>query len=239
MREVFAKDVWGTFAAIRKMGLRHVELAGFYGQTPKELKQGLDKLGIKVSGSHMGFDAFAKDMAKTIEDHKVLECEWVILPWISETTVKEGWAAFGKQVEPFGEQLGKHGMKFAYHNHAFEFRTGRYLDLWKSTDPTKVYAQLDIGWVHNAGDDPVRWLKVLEGRVPLVHLKDFADDPNKMHVLAGKGGVKWDEVLPACKRAGVKYGVIEMDDPPGDPVEDTRYCLDFFRAKMKALGLEE
>lgn len=231
LRDVFATDPWGTFKKVYDIGLRNVELAGLYGHSAQEVADKLGEIGLKAFGSHCGLDDLENNLDKVVADHQILGVKYLTLPWISDSVVEMGWDAFGKRCEAIAKNLPD-GMIFSYHNHAFEFKKGRYEDLWETTDPELLKAQLDLGWIYNAGRDPVQWLRMLSGRVPTVHLKDFTDNPDSLDAVAGEGRLDWDAILPTCTGAGVEYGVIEMDVPPGDPVECVERCYKFFAAKV-------
>jgi len=54
-------------------------------------------------------------------------------------------------------------MSFGYHNHTLEFGTGAgrhlYDELLRLTDPKFVCFEMDCGWVHAAGRNPVDYIK--------------------------------------------------------------------------------
>lgn len=231
LRDAFATDPWGTFQKVRDIGLENVELAGLYGHSPQEVADKLAEIGLNAFGSHVGLDDLENNLDRIVADHQVLGVKYLTLPWIADTVVDQGWEEFGRRCEAIARNLPSE-MVFSYHNHAFEFKKGRYADLWENTDANLLKAQLDLGWIYNAGQDPVEWLRMLSGRVPTVHLKDFSDDPDHLDAIAGTGRLDWDAILSVCTGAGVEYGIIEMDVPPGDPVECVRKCYNFFSSRV-------
>lgn len=224
-----AKDVEGTLAAIRAMGLEYVELAGYYGMTAAEYSNSLSKHGLKASGSHVGIDALENEFDKVVEESRSLGSEWVIVPWIAPE--RRNWSKLAATFNALGERLGQHGLNFAYHNHDFEFGPDQGMRQLLTNAGSRVFLQVDLGWVRFAGDDPAKFMREAGSRAPLVHLKDMAPGRENPHVIAGDGAVEWDSVLAACKESGVKFGAIEMDLPPRDPVDDTRKCVEYFRAR--------
>lgn len=233
LRDEFAKDIWKTFAALREMGFLFVELAGTYGLTPKELKKGLDALDLQVSGSHIGLDDLENRLEQVIEDNYTLDNRYIIIPWIGEETYKSGWDVFAHRADAIGERVREAGLRFAYHNHAFEFaeQDGRPgLDVFfDHCSEEHVLAQLDVAWVQHGGQDPAEYIRKYGTRCPLVHLKDITSEGSD--AVAGTGIVRWADVLSACREADVEFGAIEMDVPPGEPLESVRECLDFYRAR--------
>jgi sugar phosphate isomerase/epimerase len=233
LRAEFAKDVWKTFASLREMGFLFVELAGTYELEPKELRKGLDALDLKISGSHVGLDALEEKLEQTIEDNYTLDNRYIILPWVDKEAYGAGWDVFAHRLDAIGERVREAGLRFAYHNHAFEFeeQNGRPgLDLlYEGSSPEHVQAQLDVAWVQHGGQDPADYIRRYADRCPLVHLKDITAEGKD--VIPGGGTVDWVQVLAACREADVEFGAIEMDNPPDDPWEDVKACVDFFRTR--------
>ena len=235
LRSAFERDVPRTLAGLSGLGVRCVELAGTYGHAPSEFRLMLDDAGLSAVGTHMGLDALGERLPQTLEDARALGCRYVVLPWIGGEDHADGWAAFGRRLEGIGRLVCAGGFVFAYHNHAFELvvegaSTGLET-LFASCDASIVQAEIDVAWVYHAGYDPAQMVRSLAGRVPLVHLKDFTDDPNALDIEAGKGALDWDSVLAACAESNVEYGIIELDHPPKAPLESVRECLEYFRGR--------
>src|SRR2546428_7318708 len=55
LREQLKKDVPGTLAKVRPMGIREVETAGLWKQTAKEHRAALDQAGLPFQASPIGF----------------------------------------------------------------------------------------------------------------------------------------------------------------------------------------
>jgi sugar phosphate isomerase/epimerase len=235
LRDEFAKDVWGTYKALRDLGLNYIEVAGTHGLSAKELKAGLDKLGLKVSASHIGIGELEGNLAQVIEDNKVLENPCVVLPWIGEDRYGKGWDKFGKELEPIGAKLKAAGIAFAYHNHSFEFaeQNGKIgLDaFYEAADPELVRAQIDTYWVAFGGQDPAAYIAKLGKRVAQIHCKDgkLGGEPHYLEV--GQGDLKWDGILAAARQVGAAFASIELDVCPRPPIESVKMSVDFLRGK--------
>ena len=59
---------------------------------------------------------------------------------------------------------------------------------------------LDTYWVQYGGGNPAEWIERLSGRVPCIHLKDYAYD-QKMAVI-GEGNINFDKVFEKAEKAG-------------------------------------
>jgi len=87
--------------------------------------------------------------------------------------------------------------------------------------------------VQVGGGDPGWWLEHFKGRVPVIHLKDYAYGPT-MAVL-GEGNINFDRVFEKAETAGTKYMLVEQDKCNG---EDPFECLARSYAYLKAHGFE-
>ncbi|HTQ09039.1 MAG TPA: sugar phosphate isomerase/epimerase [Fimbriimonadaceae bacterium] len=230
LRDAMAADAEGTLDKVRSMGLEYVELAGAYGRPPAEFAETLREQGLLVSGAHVGIESLETDFATVVDEARLFDCEWVIVPYIGQD--RRDWSELAKTFDALGRRLAGEGLKFAYHNHDFEFGEEQGLrKLVAETDPDTVFFQLDLGWAKNAGEDPAALMREFGTRAPLVHLKDMAPSQENIHVTAGDGEIDWTATLAACAEVGVEYGSIEMDRPPTDPIEDTRRCVEFFHGR--------
>jgi sugar phosphate isomerase/epimerase len=138
----------------------------------------------------------------------------------------QGVKRFISDFTPAAERINAAGMKFMYHNHAFEFEKydGKRMIEYLMDDFPSAGFTLDTYWVQYAGAAPAAWLRKLKGRVPVIHLKDmsFVKDQQRMCEV-GEGNLNWPIILNACKDAGVAYALVEQDDCYGaDPFECLR-----------------
>lgn len=235
VRRELEKDPQGTLEAIRNMGYRYVETAGTAGLKPSEFADLVGSVGLKVSGMHVGLDDCERNLSATLELAAKMNCPFLIVPWVPESAYKDGWDKLGIRLQAIGEKVVSAKRKFAYHNHTFEFqqagdRTG-YDVLMDAACPDYVKCQIDLWWANCGGQNVPAMLERYGGRVDLVHLKDGADCSDSVHREAGRGIMKWDAVLAACKKAGVEWGVVELDECPNPPLESIKSSLEFFRSR--------
>jgi sugar phosphate isomerase/epimerase len=233
LRDEFHKDVEETFARLREIGFRQVELAGLYGRTPEAIASILERNELQVSGTHVGIDRLEGDFEGLVAECRTLGTRDVILPWIPKERYAGGWGAFARSLTPIAEKLEAAGLRFSYHNHAFEFeyegdRPGLDL-LFENADP-RVRAQLDLYWCYKGGQDPAAYVRKFKGRVPSTHLKD-GTGPDTPHVPPGEGVLDWDAILAAHEFAGVEVGTIEYDECVGSAFDAVAASLRFFRER--------
>lgn len=196
---------------------------------PRAFRNELDRAGLQAIAAHVGLEDVDDRAQETVSMAKTLGAEWLVVPWIPKEAYRDGWAAFGQRLGRIAETLLSTGMKFAYHNHAFEFEVEDgvpgFETLWNSA-PETVEAELDLYWAHNAGHDPVDWLRKLSGRVPLAHFKDGLDG---QFTPVGQGQLDWKGILPVAKNVGVEWAIVELDECPNDPLDCVSQSFDYLR----------
>ena len=237
VRQDMAKDPLGSLKQLANMGYVYVEHANyikrkFYGYTATEFKKVLDDLGLKMISGHtaMGrqhWDETAGDFSdswkQTIEDAAILEQKYVISPSM-DTSMRKSYDNFMHYMDVFnksGELCNKHGMKFGYHNHDFEFSESlngeKLFDIMmKSIDPKLVVIQLDIGNLYNGGAIALDVVKQYPGRFENVHVKDeiAGKGGNERYIstILGEGIVETKKVLKqATKIGGTTCYIIEQE----------------------------
>jgi sugar phosphate isomerase/epimerase len=237
IRDAMSKDPLGTLTQLAKMGYVYVEHANyndrkFYGYAPLEFKKVLDGLGLKMISGHtvMGkehWDEAKKDFSDswkfTVEDAATLGQKWVISPWMDES-MRKTYGDFKRYMEVFnksGELCKKSGMKFGYHNHAFEFSESlngeKVFDIMmKSIEPGLVSMQLDIGNLYNGGAVALDVMNQYPGRFDIIHVKDeiAATSGNEKYesTILGEGIVNAQKVTDlAATIGGTKCFIIEQE----------------------------
>lgn len=229
LRAEFTRNVPATLEKVRSFGVKEVELAGTYNLTPAKFHQLLEANQLKAVSGHFPFERYRDDAEGIARDAKILGLDYAGCAWIphdGDFDEKECRAAidvFNKA----GEVLAKHGIRFFYHVHGFEFQPhgqGTLLDLLMAeTNPKRVSYQMDILWIVFPGQDPVKLLEKYKGRWVLMHLKDLkkgvatgsldgkTDVSND--VALGTGQMNWPAILQAAKKAGIKHYFIEDESP--------------------------
>jgi sugar phosphate isomerase/epimerase len=243
VRTVLPEKPAETLRAIEAIGYREVEAT----------QAGLDKIWpaleatkLKPVSVHIDSKAVTlgteDDLSHTLDDFKKRGFSYVVFPYLppAERGDLEVIKKLAAKLNHAGEKCRAAGMKFCYHNHAFEFEqmggSMPFNVLMKNTDPKLVGLEMDVFWVSVAGHDPAELLSTLKGRVPLIHLKDKAADtpqrfnegvPRTTFKEIGNGTLDWPKVLRAADAAGAQHYFVEQDQTPGDPIESLRQSFAF------------
>jgi len=242
LREQLKKDVPGTLARARAMGIRQVEGAGTWGQTPAEHRAALDKAGLVCQASHTGYERLRDDLAGAFQEVKTLGGSWVVCPWIPHKEgafTREDTLKAAELFNKVGKAAGGEGMKFAYHCHGYEFVAspeGTLFDtLAGATDPKLVAFEIDTFWAKAGGGDPAKVIEKLPGRVPFLHVKDMqkglslppgsSGAPHETQVAVGTGQIDWPSVFRASEKGGALLYYIEDESP--DPFGQIPRSLEY------------
>lgn len=229
LRDDFKKDVPGTLKKVQSFGIRLVELAGTYELPPAKFKEMLTAHGLQAVSSHFSYERFRDDAEGVAREAKALGVQYAGCAWIPHTGTFDEKECRGA-IEVFnraGAVLAKHGLKFFYHTHGYEFQShgqGTLFDLLMAeTKPEHVSYEMDVFWVVHPGQDPVKLLGKYGKRFELMHVKDMkkgvktGDLSGKSDVsndvTLGTGQMNWPTILQAAERAGVKYYFIEDESP--------------------------
>lgn len=239
VRDNMQEDFYGTLKKVKELGYSGVEFAGLYGNDPLEVKKMCEELGLTALSAHVPLQDFIADMEGTIECYKKVGCKYVVIPYLQEEYRKDR-AAFDKTIElvrTIGEAVRKQDMVLQYHNHDFEFEKmdGEYiLDiLYAEVAPELLQTQIDTCWVNVGGENPSEYVKKYAGRIPTVHLKDFAGSKSEnMYALigidedqkkdtegkfefrpVGKGLQNFPSIVAAATGGGAEWVIVEQDSP--------------------------
>lgn len=237
----FCKDLNGfsdTLKKVSDIGYRFVQVSGTCEFDPKWLKEELAKNDLQCVLTHTPTDKLLVDPKKVALDHDIFGCKCVGLGWNAfELEKGDTPSAFVRKYLPVAKTLNDNGKYFMYHNHDQEFKKvdGKLIieHLAQSFSPEIMGFTLDTFWVQAGGGDPARWIEKLSGRVPVIHLKDFAYG-RKMAVV-GEGNINFDRVFASAEKSGTEYMLVEQDDCNGENPFD---CLARSYKYLKANGFE-
>jgi sugar phosphate isomerase/epimerase len=228
LRQQLEEDLEGTLATLAEAGAHHVELAGFYGRTPAEMRAALDAADLVAVAGHVPIDGFEDTPDAVVAAAEALGIATLVVPWVPPPETAADADATLARIVAASEVASGAGLGFAYHNHDFEFRTlDDGSDLWSRIAAAGLPQEPDVGWLTVAGRDPVAAIGELAGRCPLVHAKDVRRkaDGTWEDVIAGDGDLDWPAIATAAQAAGATCIVVELDNPSENPVDDVALSL--------------
>ena len=232
VRSLMGDDVQGTLARVAGVGYDEVEFAGYFEHAPAALRRILDDHGLSAPSAHVPFDALDGDgWARAIDAAHVLGHRYLVIAWVPPEAriTLDDYRRLTERFERAGEQAADAGLRFAYHNHEFEFEPiegGVPYDILADADPAFVDLQLDLFWIRHAGRDPLEYFERHPGRFPLVHVKDMA--PGGEMVDVGTGAIDWARIFAQAQRAGIRHYFVEHDEP-ADPISSITRSLNYLQ----------
>ena len=226
---------YGTLKACAELGYHCVEVS----QVPMTeenvagMKKACEEFGIKIAALSAALEPMmpgmpgeylTTDFDKIVADCKTLNCDMLRIGMLPMTCMgsREKALDFVKRADEVAGRLKEHGIDLYYHNHHVEFvkYDGEYLlDIIKNNTKHMGF-ELDIHWIHRGGENPVEFIKKYDGRIRLLHLKDYRIGEVKLpegkfdpetFMAAFTSNVEFAEVgegsLPVkeCIEAGKKY----------------------------------
>ncbi len=228
-----------SLARVAAIGYKNVQISGTCGYDPAWLKEQLDKNGLACVLTHIAGDELQGDIHQVAQNHRVFGCQRIGLGYFpfNEEKEKGGFADFFHLYPPVAKAIKEEGLYFMYHHHDHEFqkREGKRIIEYiaEGFAPDELGFTLDTFWVQAGGGDPAAWIDRLAGRLPCIHLKDFAY--GKKMAVVGEGNINFDRVFAAAEAAGTEYMLVEQDDCNG---EDPFDCLARSYAYLRSRGFE-
>jgi sugar phosphate isomerase/epimerase len=229
VREPAAADLAGTLAVVREAGWRHVQWSGMPALDGPAARAALDEAGLRAMAGHAPLGALESAYEAQRAFWQALGVGDLAVGSMPEeaTGPREAWRAGLRRLEAVGRRLADDGIRFAYHNHWWEFAPfedggGCPLDLlMDESDPAALALELDCAWAFHGGADPAALLRRYAGRCPVIHVKDIdrtkrttGDVP--LTVALGEGAMDWEPLLAAAAESGVEWLVYEQDVHAGD-----------------------
>lgn len=259
-----------TFKKVKEIGFSTVELSQVP-MTPENveaIRESLDELDMRVCATSGALKAMAPgmkmenlrdDFDKIVADTKALGCKYIRIGMISFDCLgsKEKIVEYTKELNEMGRRLKEQGLELYYHNHHVEFAKydGKYImDIMaEESDPEYLGFELDVHWLQRGGVNPLEWIKKLEGRTKILHIKDYriaqtldlsGGVEGIMRSMAdmvqfaeiGEGNLDMKAIIDLAGETGVEHIFIEQDDTYGrDPFES----LEISANNLRKLGFED
>jgi sugar phosphate isomerase/epimerase len=234
VRRELALDFEGTLARVASIGYQEVEFAGYFDRRPKAVRAILDRYRLAAPSVHVPIEVARQDWAGALAAANVIGHRYVVLPWLPPESRRtlDDFKRLAAECNRLGQEAKRAGLRFAYHNHDFEFAPldGRlpYDVLLAETDPADVALELDLFWITKGGQDPLRYFARYPGRFEMVHVKDSSGPPEHRQVNVGQGTIDFGHILGRRQEAGIRHLFVEHDDPT-DPLAFARASFDYLK----------
>jgi sugar phosphate isomerase/epimerase len=231
-----------TLRQVRKIGYTAVQVSGVGPVETNELRQILDGEGLVCCATHENGTTILESPEAVVEKLSILGCTHTAYPYPADIdfstlrSVKD----FVRKLDAAGARLRASGMTLSYHNHDIEFMRVKdrvILDyIYENTKPENLKGELDTHWVQAGGGSTTSWIRRLAGRMPLLHLKDFAVDAGRKRRFAeiGHGNMDWSEIIPAAESSGCEWYIVEQDSDwvDNDPFKSLKLSFRYLKDEI-------
>jgi sugar phosphate isomerase/epimerase len=224
-------DIASTLKRVKKIGYDAVQLSALGKIDPKELAKILQGEDLICCATHVSLERMRDETAAVIEEHRLWNCKYTAIGGFFPNAPKAAdWPKFAKEFSEVAAKFRGSGVRVGYHNHSHELaRFDGKVALQTLLDhfSPEIWMEIDTYWIQHGGGDPAAWIAKVTGRIPCVHLKDFAIDSDRNPLMAevGEGNLNWPAILQACRAAGVEWYIIEQDICQRDPFESLAISL--------------
>ena len=228
LRDVIKNDIKGIISKVAAIGYKEVETygysakGGFWGLDAKAFDTLLKDNGIKAPSGHYDLEDFmsgkSSDGLKSyIEAANIIGSEYITVPYLGAGIRKtaDDYKKLSEKLNEGARICKASGLKFAYHNHDFEFTkfgdTTGYEIMLNSTDKKLVDFELDLYWAVRSNADPLTLFKNHPNRFKMFHVKDMDKINKGNNTEVGQGGVDFKSIFTGAKTAGVKHYFVEHE----------------------------
>ncbi|MEX2233022.1 MAG: sugar phosphate isomerase/epimerase [Cyclobacteriaceae bacterium] len=244
LRDSIFKDPKDVLQKVAAFGYRELETFSYrdgkiYGMDFPDFGKFIRDLGMRVVSGHYGLDqAKSNSWEKAISDAKAIGQEYMIVPYLVDTDRKtiSDYKKICEQLNKAGEACNKQGIRFGYHNHAFEFETlegQKPFDVMLAElDPGYVGIEMDIYWVVRGGADPLKYFENYPKRFEQWHVKDMDKNNQDRNADVGTGSIDYKSLFAKAKKSGMKHWYVEQESYPGDPMESVSASAKYLKTLL-------
>ncbi len=220
------EGLYNSFKEVKKIGYQVVQMSAICQIEAERLKSFSDEFELPITCTHSAFDRIVNDTDAIIKEHITYGCPVIgigSMPNEYRGSIDGARAFMDKIREPM-KKMEDAGLRFAYHNHDFEFvdlgGVCSY-DLLMEELPTLNFI-LDTYWFKYADRSYLDYIKLMGNeRLTNVHFKDMKTEPKGDICPCGVGTIDFAPVVKLCDDLKIPYALVEQDNAPklGDEFE--------------------
>ena len=159
-----------------------------------------------------------------IAAHKAAGMKYLVTPSMPFLKSLKELQVYCDYFNEIGKRCRENGIKYGYHNHAFEFQKIEdqvMLEyMIRHTDPENVLFEMDVYWVVIGQNSPVDLFHKYPGRFKMLHIKDLRE-------IGQSGMVGFDAIFRNADVAGVEQIVVEVEQYSYDVEKSVKMSLDY------------
>ena len=208
VNDLWKKDPAAAFRRLKALGYDGVQSFAFLAMDHGELEKMLADNGLAIIDMPFYMKTVAPDcINRFLEFCQRFKINFIFEPYTKFATGTE-WRRHADELLALDEKFKAFGIRVGYHNHQHELR--QHFD--GKTPLEYLYdaglaMELDVGHVKLAGDNPIRWLEKLAGRVPSIHAKPGGGDS-----IGGEGDANdWKAIFSTAAKVGTRWAIVECE----------------------------
>jgi sugar phosphate isomerase/epimerase len=244
VRDQLKTNAAETLKAIAAIGYKEVELFGadLDKLVPLSKDVGLTPVSTHLDSGLIPSNPPQEKLDQTFDSIAKLGFTYALMAYLMPNLrgkTADDYKKFADAMNRAAASAKRAGLRFGYHNHAFEFGKlddgTRPIDtILASFDPA-IGIEVDVFWVSVTGNDPVEFITKLGKRVMLIHLKDkaqgtpvqFNESVEKTAFKElGAGVVDIPGVIKAGRAIGIEHFFVEQDQSP-DPLASLKTSYEY------------
>lgn len=220
------EGLYNSFKEVKRIGYQVVQMSAICQIEAERLKSFSDEFELPITCTHSAFDRIVGDTDALIKEHITYGCPVIgigSMPNEYRGSI-EGARAFMDKIREPMKKMEAAGLRFAYHNHEFEFvdlgGVCSY-DLLMEELPSLNFI-LDTYWFKYADRSYLDYIKLMGNeRLTNVHFKDMKTEPQGEICPCGVGTIDFAPVVKLCDDLKIPYALVEQDNAPklGDEFE--------------------
>ena len=237
LRDDAKNNLETTLTNIAAIGYKDVELLSSmnnFGMPPAQLRQLLDRLGLRAPSTHIDAGSF-DNLNAVFDEAGTLGHQYIVLaslPYGPGKATLDDYRRWADRLNEAGRQARAHNLWMAFHDEAYDYSPrieGQmpYDVLADRTDPALVRLQLDTGNAVIGGRDPFDLMRKYGSRYYLFHIKDAARLGAPTDSELGKGMIDFKQLLAMIPNIDDKFLYVEQESYPGLPLESARRDYDY------------
>lgn len=227
------ENLRNAFKAMKDIGYEIAQMSAICPIEPEILKGYSEEFSLPIVCTHSPFDRIVNDTDALIREHKIYNCPTIGLGAMPREYIENAdtLRTFIETVKEPIKKIRDAGLRFAYHNHAFEFEKfdGKLIfDILIDELPCLDFI-IDTYWVKYAGYDYIEYIKRIGAdRVRNVHLKDMLTAPKGEICHCGRGVIDFAPVVSLCNSLGIENALVEQDNAPdtGNSFEQMKHSFE-------------
>lgn len=228
-------DIARSLEKVAQIGYQSVQVSGLGPISEEKLAAICADNGLSICATHESLQALLETPEAVIERLQKLGTRHTALGYPSGVDLgsEAGVRDFCAQLDASAEKFVAAGLSLSHHNHHNEFRKiGGKPVLQIILETTQhVTMEIDTYWVQFGGANPTSFVQLCAGRIPLLHLKDYAIDAENKPCFAeiGQGNLEFPSIIAAAEAGGTQWFIVEQDTTPGDPFDSLQMSFDYIR----------